>query len=262
MLRSMTALLLLLPLTAQAAEPPANRRDFVACPIVRDTETVPCYLSEYEGELYYLGIQTDVSSDFDPPYLGHKTLVEGTVSEEPRICGGIVLKDLKISVMPELDPSCNTILPEEDQYKVPFAPRPPGPSKGRLAFRGAGVGGIPQAEAKPKAETRVFSIYYDVDHPVMGRHVADLTNIVNFADAISARNVHVTAYRGAMLLSDGTTLTEKEDTPERRAREVADLIAKGGLGHPDIKVNWKTEPEAADGVDDWKSRRVDVIVIP
>jgi hypothetical protein len=57
---------------------------FRACPIVRDTSTVPCWLSEHEGELYYLGIQTDISADFHPPYLGHKVVVEGRISEQPR----------------------------------------------------------------------------------------------------------------------------------------------------------------------------------
>ena len=34
-----------------AAEESAARRNFVACPIVRDTASVPCWLAEYEGEL-------------------------------------------------------------------------------------------------------------------------------------------------------------------------------------------------------------------
>ena len=66
-----------------------RRVNFVSCPIVQDTATVPCWLSEYKGEQYYLGIQTDISADFDPPYLGHQALVEGIVSDEPRICGGV-----------------------------------------------------------------------------------------------------------------------------------------------------------------------------
>jgi hypothetical protein len=115
---------LALPVVAGAAEPPANHRNFVSCPIVRDTPTVPCWLAEYRGELYYLGIQTDVSAEFHPPLLGHKVLVEGTVKDGPRICGGIVLEPLKISpLLTELDGTCNTILPAEDQYTVPFAPR-------------------------------------------------------------------------------------------------------------------------------------------
>src|ERR1041384_4646719 len=96
-----------------------DRKNFLSCPIVQDTKTVPCWLAEYKGELYYLGIETDISADFHPPYLGHKVLVEGAVSDEPRICGGIVLKPIVVSPMTEPDSSCNTILPALDQYTVP-----------------------------------------------------------------------------------------------------------------------------------------------
>src|SRR5262245_65398042 len=74
-----------------------QRKNFASCPVVQDTKTVPCWVSEYRGELYYLGIQSDISAEFHPPYLGHKALVEGIVSGEPRICGGIVLKPVVVS---------------------------------------------------------------------------------------------------------------------------------------------------------------------
>ena len=113
------------------AQQPTN---FVSCPIVRDTASVPCWLSEYNGELYFLTLQTDVSAPVTPPWLGHRVLVEGTVSAEPRICGGIVLKPVHLSVL-ESDASCNTMLPAEERYNLTFEPpRPPGPSGGRLAF--------------------------------------------------------------------------------------------------------------------------------
>ena len=38
------------PLAAE--DLPSARRNFVACPIVRDTASVPCWLAEYDGELY------------------------------------------------------------------------------------------------------------------------------------------------------------------------------------------------------------------
>ena len=102
-------------LAASGNTPPPTHRNFVSCPIVQDTKTVPCWMSDYEGERYYLGIQTDVTAEFHPPYLGHKVFVEGTVSAEPRICGGIVLKPVKVSPLPELDGTCNAILPAVDQ---------------------------------------------------------------------------------------------------------------------------------------------------
>ena len=79
-----------------------------------------------------------MTSPVTPSWLGHRVLVEGTVSAEPRICGGIVLKPVHLSVMPEPDASCNTMLPAEERYNLTFEPpRPPGPSKGRLAFDNA-----------------------------------------------------------------------------------------------------------------------------
>src|SRR6476646_12076432 len=115
-----------------------QRTNFVSCPIVRDTASVPCWLAEYDGELYFLTVQSDVTSPVTPPWLGHRVLVEGTVSAEPRICGGIVLRPVHLSVMPEPDASCNTMLPAEERYNLTFEPpRPPGPSKGRLAFDNA-----------------------------------------------------------------------------------------------------------------------------
>ena len=90
----------------------AQERNFVACPIVRDTKTVPCFLAEYDGEVYFLGIQQDITAEFHPPQLKHKVLVEGRVEEGPRVCGGIPLKPLSISTFKELDPVCNASLPD------------------------------------------------------------------------------------------------------------------------------------------------------
>ena len=45
---SLAATLVVLAVGAGGQEP--ARRNFVACPIVQDTKTVPCWLSEYEGE--------------------------------------------------------------------------------------------------------------------------------------------------------------------------------------------------------------------
>ena len=128
------------------------RKNFVSCPIVRDTASVPCWLAEYDGELYFLTIQSDVTSPVTPPWLGHRVLVEGTVSAEPRICGGIVLKPVHLSVMPEPDASCNTMLPAEERYNLTFEPpRPPGPSKGRLAFDNAAP---PAGRRRPRCRRR------------------------------------------------------------------------------------------------------------
>ena len=237
-----------------------TRRNFVACPIVQDTKTVPCWLSEYDGELYYLGIQTDISADFHPPYLGHQALVEGTVSNEPRVCGGIVLKPVRVSPLPEPDSSCSTILPAVDRYTVPFAPRPPGPSGGRLAFQGS----APPAPrpAAPVTGPREFTLQYDFDNGVMGRHAGVLGQILAYARSTSATRVRITGYRGATLLSSGRVMAEKPDIGARRATEVADLLKEAGLTGAAIDVASRGEPESTTGIEDWRSRRTTVRVEP
>jgi hypothetical protein len=256
------AVLVMLVASLTEAQAPA-RRNFVACPVVQDTKTVPCWMSEDDGELYYLGIQTDISADFHPPYLGHKVLVEGTVSNEPRICGGIVLKPVRVSPLPELDASCNTILPAVDQYTVPFAPRPPGPSGGRLAFEGSAPTPTPTpAKTAPATGPREFVLQYDFDMPVMGRHAAVLSQIVEYAKAVGAKRLRVTASRGSTLLSDGHVMTENAGIAEARAKEMVELLRAAGLTQTAIDVAAQREPARATGVDDWRSRRTTVRVEP
>ncbi len=253
-----SAALVLLSGFALAQSPPSDMRNFVSCPIVRDTSTVPCWLSEYEGELYYLGIQTDISADFHPPYLGHKVIVEGRVSEQPKICGGIVLEPVKISVVPELDKNCDTILPVEERYQVDFSPRPPGPSGGRLAFQNAPPPA--QAPAVPDGP-REFIVNYTFDGKVEGRNASDLGAILRHAETIGAKRVKVTGYTGGVLLSSGTLLQEKPGMAQARAEEVATLLKAGGLAGLSFDVSWE-QPAVADGVDDWAARRTEVVVLP
>ena len=66
--------------SAHAAQ--GNPLPFVTCAIVQDTPSVPCWIANYRGETYYLGIQSDVSAPFNPPSLGHKVLVEGSVKKD------------------------------------------------------------------------------------------------------------------------------------------------------------------------------------
>jgi hypothetical protein len=245
------------PLAAQ--EPPVERRNFVSCPIVRDTASVPCWLAEYDGELYFLTLQTDVSAPVTPPWLGHRVLVEGTVARDrPRICGGIVLEPVVLSVLPELDASCNTaVLPAEDRYNLTFdPPRPPGPSAGRLAFAG---GPPPAAPAEPPRE---FTLRYDFDGLVVFRHAGELTTILDAAHARKSRRVAITGYRGAVLLSNGATLTEQTSLARRRAEQIATLLRGAGLTDVDYRVEWHDEPGKADGLDDASLRRVTVELTP
>jgi hypothetical protein len=245
----------LLSVTVVAAQQPTN---FVSCPIVRDTASVPCWLAEYNGELYFLTLQTDVSAPVNPPSLGHRVLVEGTVSAEARICGGIVLKPVRLSVL-ERDASCNTMLPAEERYNLTFEPpRPPGPSGGRLAFDNA----APVAAPAP-ADTgspREFIVSYPFDGLIGFTHAGALTAILNFARTANAREIEIVGHRGAVRLSNGQTMVEESNIGKKRAEQIAMLLQGANLKGPLYKVSWREEAAAADGVDDHLSRRVVVTV--
>lgn len=242
---------------AVGAEGP--RKNFVSCPIVRDTASVPCWLAEYDGELYFLTIQSDVTSPVTPPWLGHRVLVEGTATTESRICGGIVLKPVHLSVMPEPDASCNTMLPAEERYNLPFEPpRPPGPSKGRLAFDNA----PPQTQPSPAAlpPTKEFVVPYDFDALVGFNHARVLTDILEFARAVNAHDIEIVGYRGAVRLTDGQLMSEDADMGQRRANQLAVLLQGANLKAPSYKVTWRDESAGATGVDDYAMRRAVVTV--
>jgi len=240
---------------ALPASPPKHHRNFVACPIVRDTSTVPCWLAEHEGETYFLTIQTDVSAPVNPPWLGHKVLVEGTISDEPRICGGIVLKPVALSVIQELDGSCNTMLPAEERYNLTFEPpRPPGPSKGRLAF------GDPTTKPAIGQTSSVVELGYEFDSLVMFRHAQPLQRIFEHARQSGATKVKITGVRAATLLSSGQLMQEQANIGQRRAEQVADLLRGAGLDNLQYEVSWRDETKRASGTEDAALRRVLVVV--
>lgn len=244
---------------AHAAPQPGERLSFVSCPIVRDTRSVPCWLSEYDGETYYLTIQSDVSAAVQPPMLGHQVLVEGIVTDAPRICGGVVLEPVQLSVMPERDANCDTLLPAEDRYTIDFNPRPPGPSAGRLAFAPDPAAARPPP---PHFEgPQSLDLFFDFDKGVSFRHPADLGAILERARAIGATRGRVTGVRGAHRLSDGTLLEESPRIGQRRAEEVAHLLRGAGL-NVRLSVDWQDGQPEADGIDDWRSRRVTVLLEP
>jgi hypothetical protein len=244
-------------LAAVAVGAAQQRTNFVSCPIVRDTASVPCWLAEDAGELYFLTLQTDVSAPVTPPWLGHRVLVEGTVSAEPRICGGIVLKPVHLSVL-DRDASCNTMLPAEERYNLTFEPpRPPGPSRGRLAFDNA-----PAAPPSPATTTREFVVSYPFDGLVGFNHAGVLTEVLDFARAASAGQIEIVGHRGAVRLSNGHTMVEEPAIGKKRAEQVAMLLQGANLTAPSYKVGWRDEAAAASGVDDHLSRRVVITVRP
>jgi hypothetical protein len=231
--------------SAQQSSSSPARRNFVACPIVRDTKTQPCWLAEYDGELYYLGQQGGVANDFYPPQLGHLALVEGAVGQG-RVCGGIPLQPVKVSVLRELTPACRAMLPAEDGIEAPPPiPAPRGPAPSWVKVDGPGD----------------VTLYFDFDNDFFSLHVTvALTDLAKHVAQLKESRVEVTGFRAATRLTNGQFMTERDGMGSIRARKVADTLT--GLGVPArvITVNAPSQAQPADGVNDPWNRRVEIRV--
>jgi outer membrane protein OmpA-like peptidoglycan-associated protein len=222
----------------------AQTLSFVTCPIVRDTKTVPCWLAEYNGELYYLGNQGGVAQDFYPPQLNHEVLVEGTIAEGSRVCGGVPLRPVKTSVFLEINRACNTILPVEDGIEAPA--------------RAPGREPVSWVRSDGPSDT---TLYFDFDNDFLSLHTATaVQRIAEQFQQTKASAIEVQAFRGSSRLSNGTELLEQAGIAERRAAKIREILE--GLGVPKASVRAVAVPDVRrpNGVDDPWSRRVTLSV--
>jgi hypothetical protein len=240
----------------------AQQLNFVTCPVVRDTRTVPCFLAEYEGETYYLAVQQDISADQYPPQLLHEVLVEGAVEKGPRVCGGIPLKPVKLSVLPEVNLACNTILPAEPGIDAPPTRRPAGPSTRQP---GAAPGGPPAAPVRPTPPfvEREWKVLYDFDSAFLfSRDTRTVNQAADYAVAAKAKRIEVVAHRGATLLSNGKVLAEGEAVAAQRAERVVSLLKGLGADPASVNVRIISTPSQPNGKTDPETRVVSIRVSP
>ena len=254
MLPRAAALLASVSFAAHATTP--DPLPLVACPIVQDTPSVPCWIVEKGGETYYLGIQSDVSAPFNPPSLGHKVLVEGKVNQDvPRICGGLVIDPVTVSIIPEASPECEDLRLVNPRISLPFdPPRPPGPSLGRLAYSYPGPPPAPQ----PPFETKSFTVPYEFEGMVGFKTPRVLNPVLLYAQQTKARRIEIKGFRGATKLADGTILKEHEGIAQSRAEEIAAMLKGAGIDQAEFVVSADESP-ALGGPD---NRRVEIKVVP
>ncbi|MGC1458562.1 MAG: hypothetical protein WA825_09820 [Steroidobacteraceae bacterium] len=274
------ALLVCVAAAAVAATPPLDRRNFVACPVLQDTDNVPCWLARYHGELYFLGVQTD-SGGWGPPWLGHRVLVEGKLAGGPRVCGGIALTSdyvtsnipsgsadgrplpmpPVVSVMRELDAACNELLPADPRFHI-MARRGPGPNTAASALRTPPPPAAPPTVIVPY-RPKSFTLTFDFDSELASLTITEALKAVQYAQAVQARTIEIVGHRGGTLLTDGTLAQEIPIIARLRAQELARTLRKLGLPATSmLSVRWDDEVEPADGITDPDRRRAEIVVTP
>ncbi|WP_066793780.1 hypothetical protein [Sphingomonas soli] len=250
MRRVAASLALLSVSTAAYAQDSGRPVAFIACPVVRDT-ALPCWLSSDGRKLYFLGVQQDLAAEFYPPQLKHRVLVEGYDMGGPDICGGTPLRDIRVSVMPEVSPECDEIIPAQG-FQAPPALRGAGPSERH---------GPPAPRDPPPAPPfveKTYSVPYPFDSErLRNRTINQLRDAAAYAIASRSPRLTVTGYRAGVRLESGV-LAELEDIASLRAEKVRDVLIALGVAPEAITVRTADVSHTATGEQDWRQRRVDI----
>ena len=246
------------------AEAAGKRMVFVTCPVLRNT-ALPCWMARYKGELYFVDPQADLASGIMTPEFNHKMLVEGRRGSGPRVCGGVPLTDVHVSVLPDLDPDCNVMLPSEG-YADPPAERSAGPSGVKGAVPPAPPPRRPPpAPLAPPFKAQAFNAVFDADTDRLWQEAQQaITAAARLANAAKAAKVRVVGYRAAIGLSDGGTFVERPGLAQHRAEAVAQALKVVGLPSvTKLDVSWQDAPIPAQGTPaDVAARKVVITVEP
>lgn len=230
---------------AQAAE--AAHVSFITCPIFRNGET-RCWLAEHGGVTYYIGRYGSGSA----PQLLHKLLIQGTVSDEPRSCGGVVIRPVYLSVLPELDYSCNSVLPDNGD-------RPTGPSFYDLPTDKQLLIDEPVPLPTGPFTDQRFVGRFDHDSAFLNTGLQELVETAgNYAVAGKASHVKVTGHVGNSKLDDGSILVERTSLARTRAQSVATALTGLGVDPARLEVTWLDAAAAPDGIHDADRRTVEI----
>jgi len=239
---------------------------FVTCPLVRDTPELPCWMAKEGSTLYYMGIQEGrtYKNTWITPQMMHQVLVEGVVSDGPRICGGIPLKELHASVLPEVSPQCNKMLPTEG-YVSPKG-RPVGPDP--IPAPNDTTNGLPpvlygQEDVAARRAVTFEAVYgFGSDFLMFPMQQNRVIQAVTYAKAINAGHIHIIAYRGSALLDNGQTMIEEPGVSAKRERNVRAILSALNIEPAIVTSVVRTEPEHAHGRGDFHTRRIEIEVAP
>ena len=248
--RKVGALLLSLAVFGSVALADGKRVAFIGCPVIRDMELPerPCWLAQEGNKLYFLGMQGDTFPPalFYPPQLKHQVLVEGEEGEGEKICGGLPLNNVKVSVLRELDLSCDTVLPKEGFPAGPIL-RPTAPYR-----PGRGVAtdrSYPREVYKrppppqPPFEARSYRIDFGFDDDFL--HLAEgieISTVFHYFEDIKASKLTVEVHRDRVELTNGTILEEDPAVAQRRANRMLNLFTAWGVPASKIETRLISPP--------------------
>ncbi|WP_068079587.1 hypothetical protein [Novosphingobium rosa] len=260
--------LLAMALTAAAPPSAGTPVSFLACPVAQDTgpDSDLCFFVEHDGQRYSLTNPVDYAS----AQLHHQVLVEGRVNDGPAPCGGLSVEG-RFSVMPEIDPACDRIVPatpgmaygpnavSAERKAAASAMLARVEADPALSIRPIYKDAAPEPAPTPPFLPRNLAVYYpfDSDRGSLGDMIA-LMALVRYAQATHA-HVTIRATRGQSRLDDGRLLSEAPGLARQRADKLRHIITGLGLDPARLTTDFDEGPAMAGG---WPSRRGDIRVEP
>ncbi len=249
---------------AVSSQAQAQSLSFLACPVAQDLgpQRDLCFFAMRDGVRYGLSSP----QDWGNPQLGHKVLVEAEVADRPNECGGIAI-DGRVSVMPELSPECDEIVPVTPEFlaeELPARLRLSDADRSMIEADPATSLRIVRLPALPVPEValrRTETIYFPFESDrASGPDAMKLLELARLAVAIPGTRVEVRAYRGASLLDVGQVLTERPDMARKRGKKIADILAGLGVPEQTIALEIIETAPAPGGHRDWEHRKVELRV--
>ncbi len=217
-----TCLAIFAPLSVAQAQG-ARRVTFVACPEYRPANG-GCWTVDHGGRTYaILNPENGIM-----PQLLHKVLVEGELDgSAPSVCGGQPFSKVWTSVLSEVSPECNSVLPPIPGYAPPLNPI----SEGLLGMLQAPI------PAPPPHGPDTFPIGFDFDGAFLSKKLQIPAEIaVRYALASNAREVVIEVGYGRTTLDDGSVLTENRQILDERATLLVNAFTDLGFPRDRIRV--------------------------
>lgn len=248
------------------APAPGTYVAFISCPLLRDTKELPCWMAKDKDTLYYVigQVGREYKSDAYTPQHKHKVLVEGTVAGGAPVCGGVALKDVRTSVLPEISPECTTMLPANGAVSPPGRPIGPDPALELSQPQGGQTALLYTPEEIAARAPKQFVVNYDFESDFLKfpREQNRINQIQAYAKAIKAKSIRMVVRRGANLLSNGQVVVEDPVVPATRRDNLMAVLVAYDIPPEMISAEVRTAAEPARGENDYRNRQVDIFVSP
>jgi outer membrane protein OmpA-like peptidoglycan-associated protein len=185
----------------------------------------------------------------------HRVLVEGVAYDDESSCGAINVEPVHVSVFPELDTSCNTVLPDNGA-----APREP--SRFDLGAEMLSTIGAEQPMPRPLRADAEIAVEFPFGSTMLDQRAQQIVeSAYKLAVASAVKSVEVIGWAASSRLEDGTTLSEPPALARRRADFVRSALISLGVDEQHVHSSAVADVHAADGVHDETWRRVVIRII-